>query len=103
MFSHQLNDVPASTERSLQKLRARSIKTVVVTGRSMIEFSKLPVNRLPFDGYLTLNGGLLMNSEKKVYAGVSIDPNEMEVLAKIFKKKKIPSILIGEKNAASIT
>ena len=63
----------------------------------MIEFSKLPVNRLPFDGYLTLNGGLLMNSEKKVYAGVSIDPNEMEVLAKIFKKKKIPFILIGEK------
>lgn len=96
LFSHQLNDVPASTERSLQKLRARGIKTVVVTGRSMIEFSQLPVNRLPFDSYLTLNGDLLMDSEKKVYAGISIDPNEMEVLAEIFKEKKIPFILIGE-------
>ena len=49
LFSHKLNDVPQSTKRSLKKLHEKGIKTVVVTGRAMEEYSKLPVNQLTFD------------------------------------------------------
>ena len=96
LFSHKLNDVPQSTKRSLKKLHEKGIKTVVVTGRAMEEYSKLPVNQLTFDGYLTLNGQLLMDKHRKLYAGTPIDQGEMEVLSAMFKAKKIPFILIGE-------
>jgi hypothetical protein len=95
LLSHKLNDVPLSTQIALQKLRSRGILTVVATGRSMIEFSQLPVGNLDFDGYLMLNGQLLMDRSKSVYAGTSIDEGEMKVLVRIFNRKKIPFMLIG--------
>lgn len=62
----------------------------------MIEFSKLPVSDIPFDGYLTLNGNLLLDANQKVYAGTPIDQGEMEVLAQIFRANRIPFVMIGE-------
>ena len=61
LLSHSQNDVPESTRRALRELRTRGVHTVVATGRHMIEFSKLPVFDIPFDGYLTLNGNLLLD------------------------------------------
>ncbi len=96
LLSHRQNDVPESTRRALRELRARGILTVVATGRHMIEFSKLPVQDIPFDSYLTLSGNLLLDANRKVYAGTPIDRGEMEVLAQIFRAKSIPFVLIGE-------
>ena len=96
LLSHKQNDVPESTHRALRKLRAEGVQTVVATGRHMIEFSKLPVNDIPFDGYLTLNGNLLLDANQKVYAGTPIDQGEMEVLAQIFRANRIPFVMIGE-------
>lgn len=96
LFSHALNAVPESTKEALYALREKEIKTVVVTGRDMTEFSKLPVSSLPFDGYLTLNGQLLFDEEHNLYGGRPIDKNEMQILAGIFRAKKIPFVLIGD-------
>ena len=96
LLSHRLNDVPESTRRALRQLRSRGILTVVATGRHMMEYSKLPVSSIPFDGYLMLNGSLLLDEHQKAYAGTSIDEGEMKVLERIFKAKKIPFVLIGE-------
>ena len=96
LLSHKQNDVPPSTRRALAELRARGVQTVVATGRHMIEFSKLPVSDIPFDGYLTLNGNLLLDSNRKVYAGTPINQGEMEVLAQIFRANRIPFVMIGE-------
>lgn len=43
---------------------------------------------MDFDGYLTLNGNLLLDENKKVYAGTSFDRGEMEVLSGIFEAKR---------------
>ncbi|MBQ6374078.1 MAG: Cof-type HAD-IIB family hydrolase [Clostridia bacterium] len=96
LLSHRLNDVPESTRRALRQLRSKGIKTIVATGRHMIEYSRLPVSNIPFDGYLTLNGNLLLDENQKAYAGTTIDPGEMKVLARIFQSKRIPFVLIGE-------
>ena len=96
LLSHSQNDVPDSTRRALEALRARGIKTMVATGRHMAEFSLLPVSDIPFDGYLTLNGNLLLDANRHAYAGTPIDRGEMEVLAHIFQAKRIPFVLIGE-------
>ena len=97
LFSHKSNDVPPSTRRSLAMLRAKGVKTVIATGRQMVELDKLPVSSIRFDGYLTLNGDLLLDENKKMYAGTPIDKGEMEVIASIFSAKKIPFVLVGEK------
>ena len=96
LLSHKLNDVPESTRRALAQLRARGVKTLVATGRHMTEYSLLPVSDIPFDGYLTLNGNLLLDANRRAYAGTPIDQGEMEVLAHIFQAKRIPFVLIGE-------
>ena len=98
LLSHKLNDVPKSTRDAIKELRSKGILTVVATGRHMVEYSKLPVSDVEFDGYLMLNGQLLLDSDQKVYAGTPIDRGEMEVLAHIFSAKKIPFVLIGEDN-----
>ena len=96
LLSHSTGDVPESTRNALAQLRERGIKTVVATGWHMIEYSKLPVSEIQFDGYLTLNGQLLLDEDRKVYAGTPIDSGEMEVLSRIFSAKRIPFVLIGE-------
>ena len=96
LFSHELNAVPESTKRALRRLHRNGIKTVVVTGRAMQEYEKLPVSELVFDGYLTLNGQLLMDKHRKLYAGTPINKGEMEVLSGIFRAKKIPFVLIND-------
>ena len=96
LLSHKSNDVPEGTRRALAKLRDLGIKTVVATGRHMIEYNKLPVSSIKFDAYLTLNGDLMLDENKRVYEGTPIDRGEMEVLSRIFSAKKIPFVMIGE-------
>ena len=96
LLSHTLNDVPKSAREALKKLQDNGIKIIVATGRHMIEYRKLPVADIPFDGYLTLNGNLMLDENKRMYAGTHIDYGEMEVLARIFEADKIPSVFIGE-------
>ena len=96
LLSHSSGDVPESTRRALEELRAKGVKTMVATGRHMTEFALLPVSDIPFDGYLTLNGNLLLDANRHAYAGTPIDQGEMEVLAHIFQAKRIPFALIGE-------
>lgn len=69
LVSHKSNNVPPGTRRSLARLRAKGIKTVVATGRHKIELEKLPVNDMQFDGYLTLNGDLMLDENKKHMPG----------------------------------
>ena len=96
LLSHSLNDVPQSAREALRKVRANGVKTIIATGRHLIELSKLPVADIHFDGYLTLNGNLMLDENKKVYSGTAIDKGEMEILSSIFKAKRIPFVMIGE-------
>jgi len=96
LLSHTTHSVPESTKRAVQDLRKNGIQTVVCTGRDMGAYSRLPMGGLYFDGYLSLNGDLLLDSHRNIYAGIPIDQGEMEVLAQAFKGKHIPFALIGE-------
>jgi len=96
LLSHGSNDVPASTRRSLEQLRAKGIKVVIATGRHISELLSLPVGDIDFDGYLTLNGQLLLDGTRHAYAGTAIDAGEMEVLARTFTAKRIPFKFVDE-------
>ncbi len=96
LFSHTQNKIPDSTLESLSILRQKGIKTIIATGRHKIDIKRLPVKDIPFDGYLTLNGQLLLDENLIAYASTPIDEGEMQIVACIFKTKKVPMILVTE-------
>ncbi len=98
LLSHATGRVPESTEKALQLLHEKGIKSIICTGRDIGELEKLPIMHLPFDGYLTLNGNLCLDQDKVLFAGNEIDPGEVDILVRIFQASKIPFVLIGEKN-----
>ncbi|MBR0092962.1 MAG: Cof-type HAD-IIB family hydrolase [Lachnospiraceae bacterium] len=97
LLSHTTGKVPESTVQAFEEIRAKGIRTVIATGRDIGELEKLPVlDALPFDGYLTLNGNICLDENKKMFAGNEIDPGEVEILVQIFKAGRLPFVLIGE-------
>ena len=97
LLSHRSGSVPQSTVEALKEAQKKGMKIVVATGRDIIEMKKLPIMHLNFDGYLTLNGNICLDKEEKMFAGNEIDPGEVEILVEIFKAKRLPFVLIGEK------
>lgn len=95
LLSQKTKQVPESTKEALALLRKNGIMTIICTGRMIAELENLPVMELPFDGYLTLNGNLCLDKNKKMFAGNEIAPQEVEVLVRIFKASKIPFVLNG--------
>ena len=97
LLSHTTGQVPESAKRAIKAAQANGIKCVIATGRDLVEMSKLPVMDIGFDGYLTLNGNICLDKEKKMFAGNEIDPGEVEILVSIFQAGRLPFVLIGEK------
>ncbi len=96
LLSHTTGQVPESTRRALKKAQENGVKIVIATGRDIVELAKLPVMDLNFDGYLTLNGNICLDENKKMFDGNEIDPGEVEILVQIFQGGRIPFVLIGE-------
>ena len=97
LLSHTTGQVPESAKRAIKAAQANGVKCVIATGRDLVEMSKLPVMDIGFDGYLTLNGNICLDKEKKMFAGNEIDPGEVEILVSIFQAGRLPFVLIGEK------
>lgn len=96
LFSHNLNKIPDSTLNCLKFLKSKGIKTIIATGRHKIDLVTLPVKNISFDGYLTLNGQLLLDEDLQAYASTPINEEEMEIVSRIFEAKRIPMILVTE-------
>lgn len=96
LLDHDTGQVPESTIEALKKVREKGIKTVIATGRSIEELELLPVMKIPFDGYLTLNGNICLDGNKNIFAGNEIVEEEVEILKGIFDAKMIPLVFIGK-------
>lgn len=96
LLSHTTGTVPQSAKDAIHQAQANGIQCVIATGRDLTEMSKLPVMDIGFDGYLTLNGNICLDKDKKMFAGNEIDPGEVEILVSIFQAGRLPFVLIGE-------
>ena len=96
LVSHKQGKVPDSTRRALKALRENGIMIILASGRHKIDLDELPVKDIEFDGYLALNGQLLLDSNREMYSGHHIDEEEMEILSGIFKARKIPFAFMTE-------
>lgn len=96
LLSHKSKSVPQSARKALDKLKAAGIRCIVATGRQIQEMDKLPVKDMTFDGYITLNGQLILDGEKRVLHGTPIRGETKEYLLKLFAEHSIPILMVQQ-------
>ena len=96
LLSHATHCVPKSARESLEKLRAKGIKTYLCTGRHMLEFDFLPMADIPFDGYITLNGHLCLDANKQLLCDFPFPEDTIRALIARFKEHHLPLLLVEE-------
>lgn len=96
LLSHKTKSVPQSTRRAIEKLKAAGIRCVVATGRQISEMEKLPVADMAFDGYITLNGQLILDEKKQILHGTPITGETKEFLLHQFTTHALPLMLVEE-------
>ncbi len=96
LLSHKTLQVTQATIDAVKQLRQAGILCVVATGRHRTELEKLPLDDLEFDGYLTLNGQLLLDGSKNARYGVPITGSAKELLLSLFRNHTLPVLLLEQ-------
>jgi len=96
LLSHKTLQVTQATIDAVKKLRQAGILCIVATGRHRTELEKLPLDELEFDGYLTLNGQLLLDGRKNARYGVPITGSAKELLLSLFENHTLPVLLLEQ-------
>lgn len=94
LLSHKTKRVPESTVSALEALKKRGIRCIVATGRQIGEMDRLPMGTVTFDGYITMNGQLTMDENRKELYGMPLEGEVKEYALKLFREKQIPVILV---------
>lgn len=96
LLSHKTKGVPQSARAALRQLQEAGVRCVVATGRQMGEMEKLPVGDIAFDGYITLNGQLVLDRDKRVLSGNPITGQAREAVLKLFEERKLPLLIVEQ-------
>lgn len=94
VLSHKTKQVPESAGAAIRKLQERGIRCVVATGRHIGELNKLPVADIPFDGYITLNGQIVLDRDQNVLFGTPVTGRVKDFLIRTFQDHTFPSMLV---------
>lgn len=94
LLSHVSRSVPQSARDGMAKLKQAGIHCVVATGRQLQEMLKLPVGDLDFDGFITMNGQLLLDKGKRILWENPLSEDALQVLLKLFDARQVPILLV---------
>ena len=87
-------NVPESTVRAMKKLKENDIGICLCTGRHPIELRQLDLLKYPFDGFVLLNGQLVLDKDMKVISARTIEGLDKEELLSLFNSHAAPMILV---------
>lgn len=96
LLSHRTRQVSPGTRRALDLLRQAGILCAVATGRHILQMDKLPMEGLTFDGYVTVNGQLLLDGRRKVIRGVPLEGEGKARAIRLFENRNTPALLMEE-------
>ena len=89
LLSHKTKQVPQSTIAALETLKQKGIRCIVATGRQIGEMDKLPMGGVTFDGYITMNGQLTMDENRRELYGMPLEGEVKDYALKLFREKEI--------------
>lgn len=93
LLSHTTDCVPDSAANAIRALQAQGVMVFAATGRHMLELRALPLEKVDFDGFVTLNGSLCLDREEKVIFSKTYEPHDAALLINAFEAKTLPMIL----------
>lgn len=95
LFSHSQKKVPDSTILAFKQLKEKGIKRVLCTGRHIVELRQLGILDLglDFDGFVLLNGQIILDENQKYLDGTPIRESETKKIVKLFNEKNFSLIL----------
>ena len=96
LLSHKTKRVPESAVSALEALKKRGIRCIVATGRQIGEMDRLPMGTVTFDGYITMNGQLTLDGNRKALYGMPLEGEVKDYALKLFREKEIPVILVEQ-------
>lgn len=96
LLSHRTHCIPQSARDCLKALQSVGIRTYLCTGRHTTELDLLPVSDIPFDGYITLNGHLCLDGNRRVLFGLPFPEETTRALIRLFKAQQLPLVLVEE-------
>ena len=99
LVSHKTKSVPQSARDALETLRGSGVKCLLATGRHLRELKKLPVADLPFDGYITLNGQLILDKQQQMLHGVPLAGEARDILLRMYENRELPLFMVAEKSS----
>ena len=70
------------------------VRVFTATGRHMSEIKDLPAFDIQFDGFITLNGQLCLDSRKELLYGEPISERNVEQMLTMFEARKVPLMLV---------
>ncbi|MCJ8153425.1 Cof-type HAD-IIB family hydrolase [Chryseobacterium sp. SSA4.19] len=94
LISFKTNSIPDSTQNAIRKLRAKGIKVIVATGRSINSLEH--IKHIDFDGFITFNGGYCMSAEGEIMFKEAIDPSDIRNLIMYSRKHPLSYSLMYE-------
>ncbi|MBP3944069.1 Cof-type HAD-IIB family hydrolase [Sphingobacteriaceae bacterium WQ 2009] len=80
LISFDTHRVPPSTEQAIAALKAKGIKVIISTGRSINSINH--ITHLGFDGYITFNGGYCVTKEGDILFKKTIAQSDIDALIK---------------------
>lgn len=94
LVSHTTNTIPQSTQDTIARMKKNGILCALATGRSMLELPMLPQGENEMDGFVTLNGQLILDKDSNVIAAHPISGQAKEGLLALFSEKETPILLV---------
>lgn len=94
LISNATGEIPQSAVESIDRLRKNGVRVFTATGRHMSEIEDLPAIDIGFDGYITLNGQLCLDSRKELLYGEPISERTVEQMLVLFEERKVPLMLV---------
>lgn len=96
LLSHNQKKIPESTCEVIKLMQEKGIRVYLATGRHLSELKELPVLDIRYDGYITLNGQIVLDAEQKVLFDKPFTKDMTDKMISIFNKKEIPLVLVEE-------
>ncbi len=94
LLSHSMGCIPASTLRALEILEEKRIKVFLATGRHISEVCRFLGRNMEFEGMITLNGQVCLNSGGYAVLELPLRQPDLDTIVQAFRSKEFPIILV---------
>ena len=95
LVSFETQSIPASAKTAIHRLKDKGIKVIISTGRDYRCINNL--EDLEFDGYITTNGTVCIDSTGKIIAQHPIPKESLDKLALFLKERSFPCVFVTDK------